>query len=476
MEKRLSYAELEQRVRDLEGQIQELECSSAALRKLKEVEELALLGHWELDLTTDTLTWSNEIYRIFDLSPKLFGATYEAFLDMVHPDDRTFVNNAFTGSLKRRTDYDIVHRLLLRDGRVKHVHEKCRTEYSDEGEPRRSLGTVQDITAQIVARTGFSGIIGRDRRMLELFEHVRDLADLDVPVLVQGESGTGKELIAMAIHREGVRAGKPFVPVNCGALPEGLLESELFGHVKGAFTGAVRTKKGRFELADGGTLFLDEVADLPKSTQVKLLRVLQEGTFERVGDEKTISVDVRIISAANRDLKREVELRNFRDDLYYRIRVVPIDLPPLRERGADIRLLVDHFIDRAEEDGLQAATVTPEAMVLMLEYPWPGNIRELQSAVHYSLIKCKGGTISPEHLPPELRPAEHGGAADGSPGRHQAHGPSTGSAYEAPLSGKLSRESVADALERTGGNKAQAARLLGVGRATLYRFLGRETP
>jgi transcriptional regulator with GAF, ATPase, and Fis domain len=228
-----------------------------------------------------------------------------------------------------------------------------------------------------------------------------------------------------------------------------VLESELFGHVKGAFSGAIRDKKGRFELADGGTIFLDEVVDLTKSMQAKLLRVLQEGTFERVGGEKTASADVRVISAANRDLKREVEKKNFRDDLYYRLNVVPIELPPLRQRKNDIPLLAEEFLKQAGEQGQKTAGLSKKALSIMMDYLWPGNVRELQNTLHYALVKCKGRLIRPEDLPLELKA-----------GRSR-RGPTR----------KLNPEMVQAALDLTGGNKAKAARHLGVGRATLYRFL-----
>jgi len=318
---------------------------------------------------------------------------------------------------------------------------------------------LEDITElntlrrRLKSEQSFAGIIGRDARMNELFETIRDVAEVDVPVMIQGESGTGKELVAAAIHNEGHRVNKPFVPVNCGALPEGLLESELFGHVKGSFTGALRDKKGRFELAHGGTLFLDEVADLPKVLQSKLLRVLQEGTFERVGDEKTISVDVRIISAVNRDLKREVKRGNFRDDLYYRINVVPIHMPPLRERRNDIPLLVDHFLhEAAQRYNRSSPTISKEAMSAMMDYRWPGNVRELQNAIQFAIVKCNGSEILSQDLPLELKDLV---------GLTPSRGPSK----------KLDIDRVVSALKQTGGNKAKAARLLGVGRATLYRFL-----
>jgi len=258
--------------------------------------------------------------------------------------------------------------------------------------------------------------------------------------------------VAAAIHNESRRGGRPFVPVNCAALPEGTLESELFGHVKGAFTGAVQDKKGRFELAHSGTLFLDEVADLPKFVQAKLLRVLQEGTFERLGAAKTTSVDVRLISATNRDLKREVERGSFREDLYYRINVVPISMPPLRKRKNDFPLLVGHFLEEARRQGQESHGLSKEALSIVMQYLWPGNVRELQSAIRFALVKSKGRVIQSEDLPLELVKW-----IDGRPSR----GPSR----------KLDAESVRAALSQSGGNKAKASRILGVGRATLYRFL-----
>jgi transcriptional regulator with PAS, ATPase and Fis domain len=316
----------------------------------------------------------------------------------------------------------------------------------------RDMTDLIGLKTRLGELTSFAGIIGRDRKMLDVFEQIRDLATNDFPVHISGETGTGKELVAAAIHHESYRSGGPFVPVNCGALPEGLLESELFGHVKGAFSGAIRDKKGRFELAHGGTIFLDEVSELPKPMQVKLLRVLQEGTFERVGGEKTITVSVRVISASNRDLKREMEKQAFREDLYYRLNVVPIHLPPLRERKNDIPLLVGHFLEEASVRGQKSKGLSREALALMMNYSWPGNIRELRNAIHFSLVTSKGGVIYPENLPIEFR---QGTLTSPKPGPSR----------------KLDEAAVIQALKQTGGNKSSAARLLGVGRATLYRFL-----
>jgi PAS domain S-box-containing protein len=316
----------------------------------------------------------------------------------------------------------------------------------------RDVTDVIGLKMQLGELKGFAGIVGRDPSMLKVFSQIRDMGTNDYSVYITGETGTGKELVATAIHNESRRGGGAFVPVNCAALPEGVLESELFGHVKGAFTGAMRDKKGRFELANNGTLFLDEVGDLSKVVQAKLLRVLQEGRFERVGAEKTTSVDIRIISATNRDLKRQVERGSFREDLYYRINVVPIHMPPLRKRKGDIPLLLDHLLDEARKEGQECQGFSKEAMEMMRDYPWPGNVRELQSAIRFAVVKSRGRMIQPDHLPIELR-------------ENQRKRPSRGPAR------KLELEGVLAALVQSGGNKAKAARILGVGRATLYRFL-----
>jgi sigma-54 dependent transcriptional regulator, acetoin dehydrogenase operon transcriptional activator AcoR len=299
---------------------------------------------------------------------------------------------------------------------------------------------------------GFSKIITRNRKMKDVFRQMAKVAEYDYAVHIFGETGTGKELVAEAIHNAGPRRNGPFVPINCGALPENLVESELFGHVKGSFSGAIRDRKGRFELADNGTIFLDEVAELSKYMQAKLLRFLQDGKFERVGGEKTISVNARVISATNKDLKNEMKKNIFRDDLYYRINVVPVHLPPLRERKSDIPLLADHFLKQAiRQYNRSPVAVSDKAMALLLEYPWPGNIRELQNAVQYSFVKSNGIEITPDDLPMEI-------------GRSRFFMNRSGA------SRKLNVERVEFAMEKTGGNKAKAARLLKVGRATLYRF------
>jgi transcriptional regulator with PAS, ATPase and Fis domain len=299
----------------------------------------------------------------------------------------------------------------------------------------------------------FSKIIGRDRKMIDVFRQIINVAEYNYPVNIFGETGTGKELVAEAIHKASSRRDGPFVPINCGAMPEGLVESELFGHVKGSFSGAIRDKKGRLELADGGTIFLDEVAELSKHMQAKLLRFLQDGKFEKVGGEKTVRINVRVISATNKDLKEEMKANRFRDDLYYRINVVPISIPPLRERKSDIPLIVNHFLKQAARQYNRNSVVTSDrAMMLLTEHKWPGNVRELQNAIQFAFVKSKGNEITPDNLPMEINDNRLS---------QTIRGPSR----------KLDRLQVESAIKKTGGNKAKAARLLNVGRATLYRFI-----
>jgi two-component system NtrC family response regulator len=253
---------------------------------------------------------------------------------------------------------------------------------------------------------GFPSIIGESRAMQEILSLVKRVAQSRATVLISGESGTGKELIARAIHQRSPRAQKTFVSVNCAALTETLLESELFGHERGAFTSAVALRKGRFELADGGTLFMDEVAEMSPALQVKLLRVLQEMEFERVGGAKTIKVDVRVVAATNRELREEVEAGRFREDLYYRLNVVHLHIPPLRERQEDTTLLTTHFLDKyARENARGEVRITPEAVKIMVQYSWPGNVRELENVMERAVILCGNNVITPQDLPAELAPA-----------------------------------------------------------------------
>ena len=282
----------------------------------------------------------------------------------------------------------------------------------------------------------------------KIIEQLKMVAPLDATVLITGESGTGKELIARSVHENSPRKDGPFVSVNCAALNENLIESELFGHMKGAFTGASANKEGRFEIADGGTIFLDEIGELPSSVQAKLLRVLQEQTFERVGGTKTIKVDVRIITATNRDLLKEVDKGDFREDLYFRLAVFPVHLPPLRERKEEIPLLVDYFIEKyADKFGKLIKGAEAEFLTKLKKYSFPGNIRELENIIERSIILNKGDKLSPMSLP-ELK------SANGSPGTLDVR--------------ENERDLIRKALEKTGGNKTKAAEILGISRRTLH--------
>jgi sigma-54 dependent transcriptional regulator, acetoin dehydrogenase operon transcriptional activator AcoR len=312
---------------------------------------------------------------------------------------------------------------------------------------------LDQLKRRLKHRHTLGDLVGRDPKTLELFNQIREVSSSQVSVLIEGKSGTGKELVANAIHEIGSRKGKPFVAINCGALPEGILESELFGHVKGAFSGAARDRKGRFELADSGTIFLDEVGELSAAMQVKLLRVLQEKSFERVGGEKTIKVDIRVISATNQNLRKMMGKKKFRKDLFYRLCVVPIRLFPLKERRLDIPMLIEHFLEViALEIKRSPLTISNEAMDILSAYDWPGNVRELHNMIEYAYVKCHSGTIETEHLPPEIMKYNFM--------KKQKPGPGL----------KISKEKFFSALSLAEGNKKKAAGILGISRATLYRY------
>ncbi len=305
-------------------------------------------------------------------------------------------------------------------------------------------------------RHQFHRLVGRSPAMQRVFSLIEALAGGQTTVLITGESGTGKELVAEALHSGGDRGTKPFVKVNCSALPENLLESELFGHVKGAFTGALHERVGRFQKAHGGTILLDEIGDLSPRIQGELLRVIQEREFERVGDSTTFRVDVRVIAATNRSLRDMVRRGEFREDLYYRLKVVEIDMPPLRERREDIPLLVDHFRRKYKTvfDKVIDA-VSQDVMKVFLQYPWPGNVRELEHAMEHAFVLCPSRTITLDHLPTDLR------------------GPAGPAGCEARPSESTDLKALLDALDKAGWNKAKAARALGINRATLYRRMQR---
>ena len=323
-----------------------------------------------------------------------------------------------------------------------------------------------DLKKRIDQGAGFSGLIGKAPQMQVIYKLIEDVAPSDATVLIEGESGTGKEMVARAIHENSPRSGRPFVVINCSAYPATLLESELFGHEKGAFTGAVKRKPGRFEQADGGTIFLDEIGDIPLTAQVKLLRVLQSRKFERLGGDATISVDIRILAATNKGLLREVKAGNFREDLYYRLNVIPMHMPPLRERKNDIPILARHFLRRFSElQGKSIKDFDSGAMRLLLEYPWPGNVRELENTIEHAVVLSRLDVISAADFPSAF--AEGGRVANGD-----ADGGTGAAAAAKTLEGK-EKTHLVEMLEECGWNKKEAARRLNISRSTLYAKLKR---
>lgn len=327
-----------------------------------------------------------------------------------------------------------------------------------EREKERLIAENRQLQSELKGRYRLENVVGDSKAMVEVYKSVEKVAPTRSTVILRGESGTGKELIARAIHYNSPRADKPFVKVSCAALPETLLESELFGHEKGSFTGASETVKGRFELADGGTLFLDEIGDISLSTQVKLLRVLQERKFERIGGTRTISSDVRIIAATNRDLEEAIAQGKFREDLYYRLNVVPIFLPPLRERKEDIPLLLEHFLAQYNAENGTSYRLSPEALARLVQYDWPGNVRELENTVERMAVMAKGETLQVEDVPLPLSLA---GAR--TPQRSVFAPPAAlGAIAEDGTLAALERKRILEAMERCGWVQARACKILGI--------------
>jgi two-component system response regulator HydG len=325
---------------------------------------------------------------------------------------------------------------------------------------------LEEFRRELRSEDGFHRIIGNSPAMRQVYDLIENAARSDAPVIIHGESGTGKELVSKAIHEIGLRRKKPFVKVNCASLTESLLESELFGHVKGAYTGAYKERAGRFEKAHQGDIFLDEIGDMPLSTQVKLLRVLEEKTVERVGDSTPIPVDVRIISATNRDLMQLVDQGVFRKDFYFRINVIPIHLPLLRERVEDIPLLAEAFFRKMRlKSGKQINGISREAMDALMHYSWPGNVRELRSAFEYAFVTCQEPMLQPFHFPADVLQAKRRPRAVVKQVSYNMH--------------EIEKRELVEALERTGGNQSKAAEFLGVSRVTVWNRMKRfgiDTP
>ena len=365
-------------------------------------------------------------------------------------------------------------KVLSKDGRELYLYGNVSVIRDEKGNVAGAVGTFTDLTSFILnnekitvleeqtkSRDAFQQLIGKSQVMQELFRRLRLAAQSDVTILLTGESGTGKELAARAVHALSSRKDKPFYAINCSAIPETLLESELFGHVKGAFTGAIRDKAGVFQAADGGTLFLDEIGDTSPLLQLKLLRVLQEGEIRRVGDDHSIQVNVRLLTATNRDLKSLLASGQMREDFFYRIRVFEITLPPLRDRREDLPLLVHHFIaEGSRVHHRSVKDIARDAMQHIMQYSWPGNVRELKNAIEHAFVTVSGECLTLLDLPPEIRHSE-------------SKPPSTSSSQTLNPQEKAEQEHILDALQKTNGQKMEAAKLLGISRVTLWKKINR---
>ena len=392
---------------------------------LAEAQRLSTTGSFSWKPAGGEIVWSDETHRIFDLE-RATSPTVELILQRTHPDDRPGVQALMDRATGSPQDWDYEHRIVMPGGAVKHLHVVARAVRDAVTGDIEYVGAVMDVTAakesrqalenayteiqqlkdqlqrenivlreEIDTTSMFEEIVGASPPLRTVLSHVSKVAPMDATVLITGETGTGKELIARAIHKRSKRASRAFVSVNCAAIPASLIASELFGHEKGAFTGAIQRRQGRFELADGGTIFLDEVGELPTETQIMLLRVLQEREFERVGGSGPIRVDVRIIAATNRNIEDAIAAGAFRADLFYRLNVFPLEIPALRERRTDIPLLVDYFIHRyTKRTGKKIRGISKEMSTLLQAYDWPGNIRELQNVIERAVIVSDSDTLS----------------------------------------------------------------------------------
>jgi DNA-binding NtrC family response regulator len=412
--------------------ITETRQAEMALRRsegyLAEAQRLTHTGNWVWNsVAHQSIHWSLEHYRVFGFDPAMGIPTDEQFAQRIHPDDRDRVVRFMEKAMfQDRSDFEIEFRIALPGGAVKYIRAIGHPILDPSGALSECVGTAMDVTEQhqasaaletafaeiktlqdqlykenialreeIVRTSMFEEIVGESPALQTVLARVTKVAPTDSSVLVTGETGTGKELIARAIHNRSQRAARAFVSVNCAAIPTTLISSELFGHEKGAFTGATQRRLGRFELAEGGTIFLDEVGELPPETQIALLRVLQEREFERIGGNKVIRANVRVIAATNRDLQQLIEEGAFRDDLYYRLNVFPIEMPALRQRREDIPLLVEYFIDRySTKTGRKIRGIERSTLDRLISYAWPGNIRELQNVIERSLVLCEGETFT----------------------------------------------------------------------------------
>jgi DNA-binding NtrC family response regulator len=393
---------------------------------LAEAQKLSLTGSWAVDVATmENIYWSRETYRIFGLEPAESPPHYRDVAKRLHPEDIGY-DQIVARAIRDKTDFETDYRLIFPDGSTKYVRAIGHPVVNAAGEVSELIGTAMDVTEQYKSKaalekafeeiralkdqlydenialreeinrsTMFEEIVGDSPALQNVLAHVIKVAPTDSTVLITGETGTGKELIARAIHNRSTRAARPFISVNCAAVPSSLIASELFGHEKGAFTDAVQRRLGRFELAEGGTIFLDEIGELPPDVQITLLRVLQEREFERLGGLKVIKANVRVIAATNRDLSAAINAGTFRSDLFYRLHVFPIEMPSLRNRREDIPLLAEYFMERfASKNGKRIRRVDPATLEQLAAYSWPGNIRELQNVIERSVIVCDSETLA----------------------------------------------------------------------------------
>jgi len=393
---------------------------------LLEAQRLSHAGSWRHHLASGTFAVSPEVLRIRGVESADPLSTIDRMYSGIHPDDRSRVKEAYEAATRQKGEFDAEYRIVLADGTIKHLHTIGHPVLSESGDLVEYIGTGIDVTVQRQAQAAleqafdeikrlkdrlqdenialreeidqtsmFEEIVGASPALKAVLSNVSKVAPTDATVLISGETGTGKELIARAIHKHSRRVDRAFVSLNCAATPPSLIASELFGHEKGAFTGAVQQRRGRFELAHSGTIFLDEIGEIPGDTQVALLRVLQERQIERVGGSRAIPVDVRVIAATNRDLSAAIAEGAFRSDLFYRLNVFPIDVPPLRKRRQDIPILVEYFVKRyAEKMAKRIRRIDKNTIELCERYTWPGNIRELQNIVERSVILCSGDTFA----------------------------------------------------------------------------------
>jgi len=485
MNKRPTYEELQKKIRLLEIELTKQKKFQQNIDKekyyLDQAQKIGKFGTWEYDVIDESIFWTPENYKMFEI-PEDTTVTSGLIMELVHPDDRESLNKHWGDTLKGKP-YDIEHRIMV-DGKVKWLREKAKLIYNEKGDVVRLIGITQDITYRIetekkleeakikiednrvlqreLHRLSGDQIIGAEFGLKDVMEKATMASSVESPVLLQGETGVGKDVIANYIHYASARSKESFITVNCGAIPNELIDSELFGHEKGAFTGALSQKRGRFERANRGTIFLDEIGELPLPAQVRLLRVLQNREIERVGGTKIIPLDIRIIAATNRNLEEMVKKSKFREDLWFRLNVFPLLIPPLRLRIEDIPALVQHFIERKTKELKLKETpnLAPDEIDSLTAYNWPGNVRELENVIERAMILHRSGPLRFDDL--DLSPDE--------PVNATAHA----SKYETLELDVLVKRHIQHVLQLTGGKihgPGGAGEVLGVNPDTLrYRM------